>query len=288
MDNISIPDHSTTPLVTLINTTNVNIKTGTLDAIFSCSLTFLLFVMFVVSVSGNTIVIGTMINTWYNTITKTSNHLVFVLAILDLVNALINIPVAFVTSVSGEWIFGQAFCYIQGILYVFLTSCANNILSMISVNRLLLIQKPNIHMRVAKARTKKMFACCFTNGLIIMFCFALPWDSVGFRQGIDIICVPIWSNAWGSIFIMTLVWSFSFYIPISVMVISYMRICTIIKSRVKKVTPGLAYAVCGNVRYVPDTSNRKTEFTSVASAHLEVEASNPSSTKLQQSCTTEK
>lgn len=241
-------------------------QTGDLwKVIESCSISVLIFIMFIFSVFGNIVVIGTMSSTWYNTVNKTSNHLVFLLSILDLFNSFFNMPFAFATSILDDWVFGDTICRLQGILFVFLTSCANNVLCMISMNRLFLIQNPNINKRIARLRSKKMMAYCFANGAVIVSCFLLPWGSIGFQKEVDIICVPMWQSNALSLVVMTFVWTLSYFLPLAIMVVSYCKICLIIKARVQKITPALAYAISGSVRFISSVPGSKADFTAVAS-----------------------
>ena len=194
--------------------------------------------LFLAAVAGNALVIATLRRTWQFTQTKTSNSLVFLLAITDLTNAILVLPFVLVcVGHRGQWVLGDAMCQITGFVYIFLTTTTNNILSMISFNRYQVVQRPNVHERVTRVRTLRMGAYSLGLGLIVATSLVVPWGTIGFETGTDIMCVPIWDDTPRSITNQLFVSILGFFLPLITMLATYFKIVSIVKFRSRKVTP---------------------------------------------------
>ena len=211
------------------------------DALGIYFLTVCLAVIFVGALFGNFIVIGTLKRSWHNTVSKTGNYLVFLLALSDFLNALLNMPFICVSIIAQDWIFPPVFCKISGFFLTFLTTTSNNLLCMISLNRYYMVLAPNVHERISKRRSHRMGLYSWVHGFVIALSIVVGWGKYGFEQGVDIACIPHWDTSAKSLSNMFFVWLCAFVIPISIMVITYFRLFRLVRMRSRRVCPKHPY-----------------------------------------------
>lgn len=190
-----------------------------------------LCIIFVVAVFGNIVVIGTLLRSWQNTINKTGNCLVFLVAIVDLVNVLTSVPVCLVTIAAGEWIMGDVVCQISGGIFVFFLTFSSNLLSMISLNRYLQVQSPNIHPTIQRKRAIRMSLYALCLGILITLSMLIPWGCIDFTPQVDIMCVPQWESTVSSFLNLIFCWTSAVIVPVSIMGFTSLKIWKLIRNR---------------------------------------------------------
>ncbi len=209
-----------------------------IPASLSFMLAVLLGLICLTAILGNTIVIVTLLRSWQNTVSKTANFLVLLLAILDLINAIFVMPLSFVTIVSRTWLLGRIMCKISGFIFTLTTTTTNNLLSMISLNRFYCIDRPNVHEQLVRKRTRRMTFYSLTLGIITAVSVAIPWGNIDFTHGIDIMCLPHFTRDAKGLTNFLFVWTLSFIIPIVLMIVTYIRVARIVQQRARRITPG--------------------------------------------------
>jgi len=102
---------------------------------------------------------------------KSSSFLLFMLALVNLLMALLYLPFWTAAAAAEEWFFGNTdrvrllLCQTNGFAFVFLSVASIHILGVISVDRFLSITKPHFHRRYMTWKTSLAFmavllVCC--------------------------------------------------------------------------------------------------------------------------------
>ena len=84
---------------------------------------------------------------------KPANYHIIALAVGDIILASFAMPFGCASTILGEWIFGQAICWLQASLATMLGTASLVTLSLIATNRLLTVVYPSIHRRLASKTT---------------------------------------------------------------------------------------------------------------------------------------
>eukprot|EP00058_Branchiostoma_floridae_P025248 XP_002610738.1 hypothetical protein BRAFLDRAFT_126074 [Branchiostoma floridae] len=163
----------------------------------SIPLAFVLFLVIVGAALGNIIVVGTLVQTWPNTVGKPGNLLVFWLAVADGLLALLVMPFSLVTTIGDSWILGDVFCQIEGFLFTFFTTSSNMALGMISLNRYYKVSQPSASENIARARAKKLLLYGWVHAAAVAVTVVSGWGNVS--SGEDLVCLPIWDTSARSI-----------------------------------------------------------------------------------------
>ncbi|XP_078691589.1 putative G-protein coupled receptor No9 [Branchiostoma floridae x Branchiostoma belcheri] len=201
----------------------------------SIPLAFVLFLVIVGAALGNIIVVGTLAQTWPNTIGKPGNLLVFWLAVADGLLALLVMPFSLVTTIGDSWILGDVFCQIEGFLFTFLTTSSNMALGMISLNRYYKVSQPSASENIARARAKKLLLYGWIHAAAVAVTVVSGWGNVS--SGEDLVCLPTWDTSARSLTNLVFVSIAAYILPSCIMGITYYRIFHIVRRRSKKVIP---------------------------------------------------
>ncbi|XP_066292986.1 5-hydroxytryptamine receptor 4-like [Branchiostoma lanceolatum] len=201
----------------------------------SIPLAFVLFLVIVGAAIGNIIVVGTLAQTWPNTIGKPGNLLVFWLAVADGLLALLVMPFSLVTTIGDSWILGDVFCQIEGFLFTFLTTSSNMALGMISLNRYYKVSQPSASENIARARAKKLLVYGWVHAAAVAVTVVAGWGNVS--AGEDLVCLPIWDTSARSVSNLVFVSIAAYILPSCIMGITYYRIFHIVRRRSMKVIP---------------------------------------------------
>ena len=103
---------------------------------------------------------------------KPANYYIIALAVGDIILASFAMPFGCASTILGEWIFGQAICWLQASLATMLGTASLVTLSLIATNRLLTVVYPSIHRRLASKTTilTSIFAAwCVTATIALSF-----------------------------------------------------------------------------------------------------------------------
>lgn len=84
---------------------------------------------------------------------KPANYYVIALAVADIILASFAMPFSCASTILGEWIFGQAICWLQAALATMLGTATLVTLALIATNRLLTVVYPSIHRWLASKTT---------------------------------------------------------------------------------------------------------------------------------------
>ncbi|XP_078611388.1 5-hydroxytryptamine receptor 1D-like [Branchiostoma floridae x Branchiostoma japonicum] len=201
----------------------------------SIPLAFVLFLVIVGAALGNIIVVGTLVQTWPNTVGKPGNLLVFWLAVADGLLALLVMPFSLVTTIGDSWILGDVFCQIEGFLFTFFTTSSNMALGMISLNRYYKVSQPSASENIARARAKKLLLYGWVHAAAVAVTVVSGWGNVS--SGEDLVCLPIWDTSARSVTNLVFVSIAAYIIPTCIMGVTYYRIFHIVRRRSKKVIP---------------------------------------------------
>ena len=117
---------------------------------FTIVLTGLMVLMFVVGVVGNSIVCYVVYQK--PAMRSAINLLLATLAMADVLTAVLCMPFATVTLVAEDWILGDIFCQMNGLLYAFLITEATFVLLTISFDRYLIIVRRRETLNPKKAK----------------------------------------------------------------------------------------------------------------------------------------
>ncbi|XP_015780129.1 PREDICTED: visual pigment-like receptor peropsin [Acropora digitifera] len=84
---------------------------------------------------------------------KPGNYYIIALAVADIILASFAMPFGCASTILGEWIFGQAICWLQAALATMLGTATLVTLALIATNRLLTVVYPSIHRWLASKTT---------------------------------------------------------------------------------------------------------------------------------------
>jgi len=127
---------------------------------------------FVLALSANLFIISHTLLQGRKSLTKNSIFLLFSLALVNLLMAVLYMPFYMVSSAAGAWLYGSTdqvrsvLCQIHGFVFVYLMVASIHILAVISIDRFLNIVKPHFH---KKYMTWKVSTCILA-GLWVSLC----------------------------------------------------------------------------------------------------------------------
>ncbi|KAI5108875.1 putative G-protein coupled receptor 45 [Silurus meridionalis] len=155
------------------------------------------------------------------------NLLLATLAFSDIMLSLFCMPVTAVTVVSDDWCFGLDFCRITLVLYWLFVLEGVSILLIISVDRFLIIVQRQDKLTPSRARL------LITASWFFSFCLALPAaGSVPTLKASRCVLGYIESPNRGYTLLMV---NAAFFVPVSVMLVSYLRILNTVRRNALRV-----------------------------------------------------
>ncbi|XP_071797260.1 D(1B) dopamine receptor-like [Asterias amurensis] len=132
----------------------------------------LLVILAVTSVIGNVLVLGTLWHAWTNVGTKPGNFLAFMLAVADLLNTLINLPLVIVGVINSQWALhdNTPLRMAHFFFLILLSGTSNMMLCVISINRYAVVAKPNTSEKVGRTRARNLtlYAWCHALGTAVV------------------------------------------------------------------------------------------------------------------------
>uniref|UniRef100_A0A915PTQ7 G-protein coupled receptors family 1 profile domain-containing protein n=1 Tax=Setaria digitata TaxID=48799 RepID=A0A915PTQ7_9BILA len=169
-------------------------------------------------VFGNTLIIIAVMKKRLRAATR---MFILSLAVSDLMTGIIVFPISAINEVlSGYWIFGDLMCITWITVDIWL--CTTSIYNLVatSIDRLIAITKPLHHAAlVTRGRAYMTITAIWTGSFLLNspnFLFANTYKSMGDQC----VCIPIYTSRTYVIFSA----SFSFYVPMAIIVFIYTKI----------------------------------------------------------------
>lgn len=145
----------------------------------------------ILALVGNTLVVLAFIRN--PALRNVTNTFIIALSLSDIVMAIFPMPLSVGALISGQWLYGDIMCAIQGVVVFFLAFVSLQIMALTAVNRYYKIIKP--------LRCEKIFkrwsticmiicACLISIALVASMHFTSPTWEFGFHRG-KVICVQL-------------------------------------------------------------------------------------------------
>ena len=224
-------------------------------------------VIMLVAVGGNLLILAAIyIDKTLQTIT---NVFIINLACADLLLSIIGMPFTLASSIKYEWVFGDTWCKVNGMANSLFCIASILTLAAVSVDRYCAILYP---FKYATWITNKVAAGMIVYiwfQALLMACLPLTsWSRYTFIRS-ESICTVQWEY---SISFTLFLFSVCFFLPLGVMVITYLRIFRTAREQSRKVVP-----VTGEIEAREDPSI--TEYSAGSQARLNSEPLTACSTK---------
>lgn len=192
---------------------------------------FLLIIM-LSSLVGNTLIILAI----YRNLSLRSITSVFIanLAVADFLLALLGMPFTMASSITYEWVFGDAWCTINGMINSIFCIASMLSLAAVSIDRYFAIIKPLQYPLIMTPRVAlRMISYVWLHAIICAFLPVFGWSSY-----IYITKESICTADWGSDIPYTLfIFASSFFAPLVVMAYCYFHILRAARRQSKKIVP---------------------------------------------------
>ncbi|XP_022089415.1 D(1A) dopamine receptor-like [Acanthaster planci] len=192
-----------------------------------------LTVLGLASVIGNVVVLGTLRYAWDSVGAKPGNFLAFMLAVADLLNTLINLPVVLVGVVHGEW-HTVELNMAHFFFLILLSGASNIILCVIAINRYAVVAKPNTNEKVGRRRARNLSFFAWGYALAAAVISIVTWaiaketnNSSESKEQIYQQIPPLVSQIIGYALVVLA--------PMSTMTVTYVRLFRRVKMRVRAV-----------------------------------------------------
>ena len=203
----------------------INFTYSSAHVIILCVVVICLILVIVI---GNAIVVGTIV---FNQKRKpVQNLFIASLAVSDLLVGILIMPFSLANELLGYWCFGVVLCELWLAFDVLLCTASILNLCLISLDRYWSIKRP---MTYARRRTKRRALTMIAVVWLLAMCICFPplagWKHPQPHQNGLPLCVL--SSEVGYVIYSTLG---SFYIPLFVMVTVYIKIYTVVRSRVRQ------------------------------------------------------
>ena len=129
-----------------------------------------LVVLALVSLVGNVVVLGTLWHAWTSVGTKPGNFLAFMLAVADLLNTVVNMPLVIVGVNNRQWHDAKPLQMTHFFSLILLSGASNMMLCVISINRYAVVAKPNTGEKVGRLRARNLalYAWCHSLGAAVV------------------------------------------------------------------------------------------------------------------------
>lgn len=156
------------------------------------------------------------------------------LAVADLLLAILGMPFTMASSITHEWIFGDAWCEINGIINSVFCVASMLSLAAVSIDRYFAIMKPLHYITIMTSKTASyLVAGVWAQSILCAFLPIFGWASYTYIRN-ESICTADWgSNIPYTLFIFGL----CFFAPLSVMAYCYYHILRAARKQSKNVIP---------------------------------------------------
>ena len=191
-----------------------------------------LLIIILSSLIGNTLIILAI----YRNLSLRSITSVFIanLAMADFLLALLGMPFTMASSITYDWVFGDVWCTINGMLNSIFCIASMLSLAAVSIDRYFAIIKPLQYPLIMTSRVAlRMISYVWLHAITLAFLPVFGWSSY-----IYITNESICTADWGSDIPYTLfVFASSFFAPLMVMAFCYYHILRAARKQSKKITP---------------------------------------------------
>lgn len=189
----------------------------------------LLVILAVISIVGNVVVLGTLWHAWTNVGAKPGNFLAFMLAVADLLNTVINLPMVIIGVNYSQWHGSTPLRMTHFFFLILLSGTSNMMLCVISINRYAVVAKPNTSEKVGRLRARNLalYASCHALGAAVVS--IITWgvlDSTGSGQS-HLNVPPYPSQVMSYVLVVG--------VPMVVMTVTYVRLFKRVKMRLRAV-----------------------------------------------------
>ena len=186
----------------------------------------------IVAVTGNVLILTAIyIDKTLQTIT---NAFIINLACADLLLAIIGMPFTLASSITYEWIFGDTWCKVNGMANSLFCIASILTLAAVSLDRYFAILYP---FRYGRWITKKMAGCMifyiWFHALLMACLPVMGWSRYTFIRS-ESICTVHWEF---DIAFTVSLFSVCFFLPLGVMMFTYLRIFRTARIQSKKIVP---------------------------------------------------
>lgn len=191
-----------------------------------------LLIVILTSLIGNTLIILAI----YRNLSLRSITSVFIanLAMADFLLALLGMPFTMASSITYDWVFGNVWCTINGMLNSIFCIASMLSLAAVSIDRYVAIIKPLQYPLIMTPRVAlRMISYVWLHAITLAFLPVFGWSSY-----IYITNESICTADWGSDIPYTLfIFASSFFAPLMVMAYCYFHILRAARRQSKKITP---------------------------------------------------
>ncbi|XP_038064319.1 D(1A) dopamine receptor-like [Patiria miniata] len=134
----------------------------------------ILAVLGLASVLGNVVVLGTLRHAWATVGAKPGNFLAFMLAVADLLNTLINLPMVVAGVFYGKWhVVDLSMAHF--FFLILLSGASNMLLCVIAINRYAVVSKPNTSEKVGRRRAQNLSIYAWSHALAAAVISIIIW-----------------------------------------------------------------------------------------------------------------
>ena len=194
--------------------------------------------MNIVSLIGNTLVCLAVYKN--SKLRSTTNLYIIALAASDLLCAAVEMPLASVVLITGEWEFSDALCELQGFVDVFVTNVTPAIMGLTAFNRYMRIVKTHHYNKIFSPRRSKIWLSVVWISLAFYVIVArvTNWNKVEFVPGYAV-CSVVFTTLEKRIAHYCIVWALFLILPISIAFFSYYKITKKVSQHKVDVAPSL-------------------------------------------------
>ena len=194
--------------------------------------------MNIISVIGNTLVCFAVYRN--PKLRSTINLYIIALAISDLLCATVEMPLASATLITGRWMFGDALCWFQGFVDVFITYVTPATMGLTAFNRYMRIVKTHSYNKIFSPCKSKIWlsSLWITIALYIILGQITNFNSFEFIPGFAV-CSVVFMSAESRFAHYCVLFALSLVFPLSIACYSYYKIFTKTLKHNNDVAPSL-------------------------------------------------
>lgn len=210
----------------------------------------------ILSLFGNLIILGIILKT--PQLRNLTHFLVANLCVFDLLCALMAIPMSIIGIITGDWLFGEPYCMINGYLHTFLCSGSTLTLSAISIERYFSIAHP---LSYANYSTRPKICSIIAYIWIQSAVMALP-PLIGVNNYVfkkhKGHCSFAWEQSLGHVIFIVALGSLCFLLPAAVLLTMYCTVLRIARQTTRRVCPEVTeHGRVNSIVLTGDESNQR-------------------------------
>ncbi|XP_022088029.1 alpha-1A adrenergic receptor-like [Acanthaster planci] len=204
---------------------------GGRDLAFSVIQAVAICIFALLTVCGNTLIILGIIR--FRVLQTITSAFILNLAVVDFLVGVTLMPVALITCIKQEWILGNVFCKISGVINMLFSVASISTLSVIAIDRYCAIIRPLKYASFMTRRTVAVFLVwVWGQSLLIALLPLAPWSEYRYDSS-ELLCLIAWGSTHFSF--ATLCLFVCIIVPLGIMFFCYYHILKVARHHSRRV-----------------------------------------------------